>query len=101
MEKANHFFPHSGFIPRFTFQGCTRLAVKLDFIAGLLLKALEATGTQDYRGVQVGVGEAIARRNLFGGLSDAMARTPTPWIGATVHPNQAYGQTYQVMSPIT
>jgi hypothetical protein len=26
--------------------------VKLDFIAGLLLKATEAAGTKDYRGVQ-------------------------------------------------
>ena len=29
----------TGFIPRFCFHGCTRLAVKLDFIGGLLLKA--------------------------------------------------------------
>jgi 4-hydroxyphenylacetate 3-monooxygenase len=100
VDKANHFFPYSGFIPCFTFQGCTRLAVKPDFLAGLLLKAVDATGTKDHRGVQVGVGEVIAWRNLFWGLSDAMARTPTPWIGETVHPNQAYGQTYQVMSTI-
>src|SRR5256884_200280 len=40
-EKANNFFPHTGFIPRFCFHGCIRLAVKLDFIAGLLLKAVE------------------------------------------------------------
>ena len=41
VDKVNAFFPASGFIPRFTFQGCTRFAVKLDFIAGLLVKALE------------------------------------------------------------
>jgi len=29
LEKASTFFPRSGFLPRFTFQGCTRLAVKL------------------------------------------------------------------------
>ena len=51
-EKINGFFPQSGFIPRFTFHGCIRLSVKLDFIAGLLLKALEATGSKDFRGVQ-------------------------------------------------
>ena len=39
IDKVNNFFPRSGFLPRFMFQGCTRLAVKLDFIAGLLLKA--------------------------------------------------------------
>src|ERR1700738_227732 len=44
VETANNFFPKTGFIPRFLMHGCTRLAVKLDFITGLLLKAVEATG---------------------------------------------------------
>jgi len=56
IDKVNNFFPRSGFLPRFMFQGCTRLAVKLDFIAGLLLKAVEATGVKDFRGVQAQVG---------------------------------------------
>jgi aromatic ring hydroxylase len=81
IEKANNFFPRTGFLPRFVVHGCTRLAVKLDFIAGLLLKATEAAGTKDYRGVQANVGEVIAWRNLFWGLSDAMVRDPKPWIG--------------------
>ena len=81
IEKANNFFPRTGFLPRFVVHGCTRLAVKLDFIAGLLLKAVEAAGTKDYRGVQANVGEVIAWRNLFWGLSDAMVRDPKPWIG--------------------
>ena len=46
IEKANNFFPRTGFLPRFVVHGCTRLAVKLDFIAGLLLKAIEAAGHQ-------------------------------------------------------
>ena len=33
------------------FHGCPRLAVTLDFIAGLLLKTVEATGAKDFRGV--------------------------------------------------
>ena len=37
IDKVNNFFPRSGFLPRFMFHGCTRLAVKLDFVAGLLL----------------------------------------------------------------
>ena len=81
IEKANNFFPRTGFLPRFVVHGCTRLAVKLDFISGLLLKAVEASGTKDYRGVQANVGEVIAWRNLFWGLSDAMVRDPKPWIG--------------------
>ena len=76
VEKANNFFPRTGFLPRFVVHGCTRLAVKLDFIAGLLLKAVEAAGTKDFRGVQANVGEVIAWRNLFWALSDAMVRDP-------------------------
>ncbi len=40
----------TGFIWRAMLQGCTRLAVKLDFLAGLFIKALEATGTIEFRG---------------------------------------------------
>jgi len=66
LEKANNFFPRTGFLPRFVVHGCTRPSRwKLDFIAGLLLKATEAAGTKDYRGVQANVGEVIAWRNLF------------------------------------
>jgi 4-hydroxyphenylacetate 3-monooxygenase len=98
LDKVNHFFPRSGFLPRFMFQGCTRLAVKLDFLAGLLLKAVEATGTKDFRGVQAQVGEVLAWRNLFWGLTDAMARTTTPWTDGYVLPNLDYGLAYRVMS---
>jgi 4-hydroxyphenylacetate 3-monooxygenase len=98
IEKVNNFFPRSGFLPRFMFQGCTRLAVKLDFIAGLLLKAVEATGAKDFRGVQAQVGEVLAWRNLFWGLTDAMARTTMPWTPGYVLPNLDYGLAYRVMS---
>lgn len=98
IDKANSFLAESGFIPRFTFHGCTRLAVKLDFIAGLLIKAVEATGTSEFRGVQAGVGEVLAWRNLFWGLTDAMARAPIPWTTGTVHPNADYGLSYRVFA---
>jgi aromatic ring hydroxylase len=100
VEKANNFFPRTGFLPRFVVHGCTRLAVKLDFIAGLLLKAVEASGTKDYRGVQANVGEVIAWRNLFWGLSDAMVRDPKPWIGDYVLPNMEPGNAYQIIATI-
>ncbi len=100
MEKANNFFPRTGFLPRFVVHGCTRLAVKLDFIAGLLLKAVEASGTKDYRGVQANVGEVIAWRNLFWALSDAMVRDPKPWIGDYVLPNMDPGNAYQIIATI-
>jgi len=98
MEKANNFFPRTGFLPRFVVHGCTRLAVKLDFIAGLLLKAVEAAGTKDYRGVQANVGEVIAWRNLFWALSDAMVRDPKPWIGDYLLPNMDPGNAYAIIA---
>ncbi len=100
IDKVNNFFPRSGFLPRFMFHGCTRLAVKLDFIAGLLLKSVEATGAKDFRGVQAQVGEVLAFRNMFWGLTDAMARTVTPWTPGYVSPNLEYGLAYRVMSNI-
>ena len=98
IDKVNNFFPRSGFLPRFMFQGCTRLAVKLDFIAGLVLKAVDATGAKEFRGVQAQVGEVLAWRNLFWALTDAMARTPMPWTPGYVLPNLDYGLAYRVMS---
>jgi 4-hydroxyphenylacetate 3-monooxygenase len=102
VEKINAFFPASGFIPRFTLHGLTRLAVKLDFIAGLFSMAVEATGAKDFRGVQTAVGEVIAWRNLFHGLSDAMVKSPVPWDGTDGYnlPNLSYGLAYRVFAPM-
>jgi 4-hydroxyphenylacetate 3-monooxygenase len=94
-EKASTFFPGSGFLHRFTFHGVTRLAVKLDFIAGLLLKGVAATGVKDFRGIQARVGEVIGWRNLFWALSDAMAARPDEWIGGAVLPHLDYGLAYR------
>lgn len=99
IEKANAFFPETGFIPRFTFHGLTRLCVKLDFIAGVLAKALRATGTIQFRGVQANLGEVIAWRNLLWGLSDAMCKSPDPWIGDTLQPSLQYGLAYRAFAP--
>jgi 4-hydroxyphenylacetate 3-monooxygenase len=93
--KVQLFTGHSGFIERFTFHGCTRVAVKLEFIAGLLAKALDVTGTGDFRGVQARLGEVLAWRNLFWGLSDAAARNPVPWRNGALLPNPQYGLAYR------
>jgi 4-hydroxyphenylacetate 3-monooxygenase len=95
IEKATTVFPMSGFLPRFTFHGCTRLAVKLDFIAGLLLKALEVTGSSDFRGVQTRVGEVLAWRNMMWALTDSMAHNPDAWFGGTVVPKLDAGLAYR------
>ncbi|MBU7320211.1 4-hydroxyphenylacetate 3-hydroxylase N-terminal domain-containing protein [Paenibacillus oleatilyticus] len=100
IEKANAFFPRSGFVNLFMFHGCTRLAVKLDFIAGLLLKVVESSGTGDFRGVRAKVGEMIAWRNLFWALSTAMAKDPNPGPNGTVLPNVEHGTAYRVFSPM-
>ena len=95
LDKASNFFPMSGFLPRFTFQGCTRLAVKIDFLAGLLIKALEITGSKDFRGVQARLGEVLAWRNLMWGLTDSMALNPEPWVNGMVLPNSNSGMAYR------
>ncbi|MFN3350314.1 4-hydroxyphenylacetate 3-hydroxylase N-terminal domain-containing protein [Pseudorhodoplanes sp.] len=98
VEKANNFFPRTGFLPRALLHGCTRLAVKLDFIAGLLLKAVEATGSKDFRGVQANVGEVLVWRNLFWGLTEAMSRNPKPWVGDYLLPDIEPAGAYQIVS---
>ncbi|SDK57614.1 4-hydroxyphenylacetate 3-monooxygenase oxygenase component [Nocardioides sp. YR527] len=95
-DRVNSFFPQSGFLPRAMIQGCTRLAVKLDFIAGLLMKALDCTGAADFRGVQTRVGEVIGWRNLFWSLTESMARNPEEWIGDAKLPKLEYGLTYRL-----
>jgi 4-hydroxyphenylacetate 3-monooxygenase len=100
VEKFNGFFPRSGFVHRFGVQACTRLAVKLDFIAGLLLKATEMTGVAEYRGVQVNVGEVIAWRNLFWGLSDGMVNNVLPWNKDYVLPNMDTVMAYRMVMTV-
>src|SRR5262245_4168366 len=96
VERLKAFYPRSGFVNGFTLQGCTRLAVKLDFIAGLLLKAARATGVEAFRGVQVHIGEVIGWRNLFWSLSDAMACNPEPWVGGAVLPTLRASTAYRL-----
>ena len=99
VEKANNFFPRTGFLPRALIHGCTRLAVKLDFITGLLIKATEITGARSFRGVEANIGEVIAWRNMIWGLSDAMAKTADPWTGGCVLPGMEPAAAYQVLAP--
>ena len=90
----------TGFIWRAMLQGCTRLAVKLDFITGLFIKALEATGTIEFRGIQASIGEILAWRNTFWALTDTMCRVPVPSANGTVLPNIEAGSAYRILSNI-
>jgi 4-hydroxyphenylacetate 3-monooxygenase len=98
-DKILSFYPRSGFLNGFCFQGCTRYAVKLDFIAGLVARALRATGGDEFRGNQAMLGEIIAWRDLFWSLSDAMATNPQPWIGDALLPNLQPAMAYRVFAP--
>jgi 4-hydroxyphenylacetate 3-monooxygenase len=62
LEKMKVFFSQSGFLAGYQFQGCTRLAVKLDFLVGIIAKALRTTGADEFRGNQAMLGEVIAWR---------------------------------------
>src|SRR5262249_29446359 len=72
IERLRDFYPKSGFYQGFTMQGCTRLAVKLDFISGLLYKAARATGVEAFRGVQAHIRAVIAYRHLFWSLTASL-----------------------------
>jgi 4-hydroxyphenylacetate 3-monooxygenase len=98
IDKIKTFYSHSGFLNGYQFQGCTRLAVKLDFLVGVIAKALHATGADEFRGNQAMLGEIIAWRNLFWAISDAMAMNPVPWVGDTVLPNAQSGASYRVFA---
>ena len=99
-EKIQSFTSESGFTQLYPFHGCTRLAVKLDFICGLLLKALDLTGTMEFRGVQVNVGEILSWRHLFWSLTEAMSRNPMPWKNGIVLPNMEACNAYRTLAPM-
>jgi aromatic ring hydroxylase len=46
------------------------------------------------------LGEVLAWRNLFWGLSDAAARNPVPWRGNAVLPNPDYCMAYRWFSQV-
>ena len=41
------------------------------------------------------VGEILSWRDMFWGLSDAMAKSPEEWVGGAVQPNTRYGLAYR------
>ncbi|WP_067726945.1 4-hydroxyphenylacetate 3-hydroxylase family protein [Oceanobacillus damuensis] len=101
VEVSNNFVPGMNFVNRFSIHGSTRLAVKLDFMAGLLLKATEGAGTQQFRGVQVNIGEVIALRNMIWSLSTAMASDPDVGMNGVAIPNTSASTAYRVLAPST
>jgi len=98
VERANAFYPASGFFNRYNLQSGTRLAVKLDFMTGLLARGLEMNGTSEFRGVQAALGDVVAWRTLLWTMTTAMAAEPQPGPGGTVIPRADYAATLRVFS---
>ena len=87
VDQANGFLQRSGFIYRAMFQALLRLGVKLDFIAGLLMKATEAAGNKKTPRVQANIGEVIAWRSIIWSLTDGMIQSAEPWADGSIQPN--------------
>ncbi|HEY5846306.1 MAG TPA: 4-hydroxyphenylacetate 3-hydroxylase C-terminal domain-containing protein [Microlunatus sp.] len=92
-------FARAGWQQRAQLQSAVRLEVKLDFIAGLVHKALLTTGSIEFRGVQAGLGEIIAYRNLIAGIRAGMIEGATPGPGGSVEPNSRYARSYSAVAP--
>ncbi|MFP4794945.1 4-hydroxyphenylacetate 3-monooxygenase, oxygenase component [Pasteurella multocida] len=100
LERCRTWAQYAGFATLFPMQACTRLAVKLDFITGLLHKALQCTGVIEFRGVAAQMGEVMMYRNLFWTLTDAMAGSSYQWKNGCQMPSAQAIQTYRVMAPM-
>ena len=90
VEKATGFYAQSGFMPRYTLQSGTRLAIKLEFLCGLLARGLEANGTDGFRGVQAKLGELIGWRNMIWAVTSALCHETQEGPGGSVVPALEY-----------
>jgi len=97
-DRANNFLLGSGFLQRAMFHGCVRMAVKLDFLSGLFLKAADMIGYKDQRNVQVHIGEVLTWRSLFWNIAGGMIQDAIPWVGDSLLPNPAYMDVYRMLS---
>jgi 4-hydroxyphenylacetate 3-monooxygenase len=97
VERAAQFMPGAMFVPRAMLHSCTRLGVKLDFILGLVVEALAATGQDANSSLHVHIGQLVEWRDLVWAIGDAMVARPTPWQDAVL-PNQQYALAYRVLA---
>ena len=86
VERTAGFYAGSGFFNRFNLQSAVRLAIKLEFCIGLMLRGTAASGTTEFRGVQAAVGELVGMRDMLWGMTTAMVTDPEPGIGRSVLP---------------
>lgn len=86
-------------MPRAAFQASTRLQVKLEFIIGLVSRALEITGAGDFRGVQAQLGEILAFRNFVAGMRDGAIQESSAGFGGMWSPSTEYAYTFAAFAP--
>ena len=100
IEKANNFFPRTGFVPRAFLQGCTRLAVKLDFIAGLFLQGdgTDRLARVPRRRGEPGRGDRLAQHDLEPVGRDGEDRR-TPGTDGYILPGGDAAMAYNVLAP--
>ncbi len=90
IDKATGFYAASGFMNRYTLQSGTRLAVKFDFVCGLIAQALEANGTAEFRSVRAQLGELMGWGSLMWALTSALALDPEEGPGGMAIPRLEY-----------
>ncbi|HSK95897.1 MAG TPA: 4-hydroxyphenylacetate 3-hydroxylase family protein [Euzebyales bacterium] len=90
VAKATGFYAQSGFMQRYTLQSGTRLAIKLEFLCGLLARGLRANGTDQFRGVQAKLGELIGWRNLIWSITSTLCHETQEGPGGSVVPALEY-----------
>jgi 4-hydroxyphenylacetate 3-monooxygenase len=100
-DKIRRYFATSGLLSRGFFQSAIRMAVKLQFMAGLLDRGTQLNGTDKFRGVQAGLGELLAWRHVTWAITTAMATDPEPGPGGTVLPRMAYSAGYRALAPLS
>ncbi|MEN5108047.1 4-hydroxyphenylacetate 3-hydroxylase N-terminal domain-containing protein [Pseudomonas sp. TWI672] len=76
VERARSFYAASGFLNRYPLQSGTRLAVKMDFICGLIAKVLDSNGSSEFRGVRARLADIIALRNMMWSLTENLCLDP-------------------------
>jgi 4-hydroxyphenylacetate 3-monooxygenase len=91
IEKATGFYAASGFMNRYTLQSGTRLAVKFDFMCGLIAQALETNGTAAFRGVRAQLGELMGWGSMMWALTASLALDPETGPGGMSIPRLEYG----------
>jgi aromatic ring hydroxylase len=90
VAKATGFYAQSGFMPRYTLQSGTRLAIKLELLCGLLARGLRANGTDQFRGVRAKLGELIGWRNLIWSITSTLCHETQQGPGGSVVPVLEY-----------